>query len=41
MSFDGIEHITGIFQKIKFYIGYGKMFFFTDSLFTSRGLWIA
>ena len=25
--FDGIEHTTGLFQKIQFYIVYGKMFF--------------
>ena len=27
MSFDGIEHATGLFQKIKFCFFYGKMFF--------------
>ena len=30
MPFDGIEHTTGLFQKIKFYIVYGKMFFLID-----------
>ena len=27
MSFDGIEHTTGLLHKIKFYIVYGKTFF--------------
>ena len=27
MSFDGTEHTTRLFQKIKLYIAYGKMFF--------------
>ena len=32
MTVDGIEYSTGLFQKIKFYIVQGKMFFLIDSL---------
>ena len=31
MSFDRLEHTSGLLVKNKFYCVYGKMFFFTES----------
>ena len=38
MSFDRIEHTTGLLHKINFYIVYGKMFYLIDSFLSSRRL---
>ena len=41
MSFDWIEHTTGLLHKIKFYIAYDKLFFLIDSFLNIRRWWIA
>ena len=38
MSFDRIEHTTGLLYKIKFYIIYSKMLFLIDSFYLDQSL---